>query len=222
MVSGCVLPSWKWYHESLSPLQHCVLWYEALALFHSCLMSVLKKRKKRHGLVLRSQLLWWLYERFQRWVAAVSVAKPIAWLKLIQHLLSTSSFCHSVFAFSIFAPTTLFPLSLSSPLFLPDEQFRQQTVPLLRSHQWLHSKSCPCSYFLGRAIFSESICFSSYRIKISASISLSNCLGLLGRGRKVLCQVLEEQERHLLPPPSPPHPFIIIGKTLLASWFHGD
>lgn len=184
MVSGCVLPSWKWYHESLSPLQHCVLWYEALALFHSCLMSVLKKRKKRHGLVLRSQLLWWLYERFQRWVAAVSVAKPIAWLKLIQHLLSTSSFCHSVFAFSIFAPTTLFPLSLSSPLFLPDEQFRQQTVPLLRSHQWFHSKSCPCSYFLGRAIFSESICFSSYRIKISASISLSNCLGLLGRGGK--------------------------------------
>lgn len=85
----------------------------------------------------------------------------VAWLRLIQLLLSIYSFFLSDFAFGILTQTTPFPPSFSSPLFLPDEQFKQQTVPLLHSHQWLHSKSCPCSYFLGRAIFSECICFFS-------------------------------------------------------------
>lgn len=93
----------------------------------------------------------------QLWEKKISVA----WLRLIQLLLSIYYFFHSDFAFSILTQTVPFPPSLSPPLFLPDEQFKQQTVPLLHSRQWFHSKSCPCSYFLGRAIFSECICFFS-------------------------------------------------------------
>lgn len=171
------------------------------------------------------------HERFPRWFVVVSVLHSFREEQNLSHDSDPSSFFSS---FAVSSTQILHSVSLLKQLyFLP---------PFLHLHFFLMSNS-DSKLFLSFIPISDSIQSPAHVLiflavlysvnafvslareqKISASklISLPNCLGeqCWEQGGKVLCQVLEEQERHLFPPDIPP--FIIIGKSLLVSPFLGD